>query len=166
MHPLITIGAVFALATNAIAQDSVVGAARSDASSATGRPSVQVGEPAATSTRRIYEDFAALAGASYRIRGQATSRSDGIASDERDSLPALVALSGIGFGDAARAADRWVTAAVIVPDEAREDPPGKTGADPRATAMPDPGTVQVFGLGLVILAMVAGSLRREPAGGR
>ena len=156
MHSLITIVAALAFATTA--HTAAPDVARTDPSPAATRPLAAD----TASTRSIYEDFATLAGASYRIRGRAASQGDGTAFDDRDSLPALVALSGIGFDEAARLS----TAAVVVPDEAhREDPPDETG-DSRAVAMPDPGTVQVFGLGLVILAMVAGSLRREPSIGR
>lgn len=156
MHSLFTFGLVLAFTTLATAE-----AATTDA----GRPLPSTGQSTPAMTRSIYEDFATLAGASYRVRGLAAPRDGSLALDDHDSLPALIALGGIGFDDGDRPAT--TTAAVIVPDEAhREDPPGKTSGDPRAVAMPDPGTVQVFGLGLVILAMVAGSVRREPSFGR
>lgn len=106
----------------------------------------------------------------YSPRPGVAALSNGISAFWNRSLYAMVAPNGIGLKDAAWTGYDFTT--VVTGSTSRllfsafgtSDSRGGSLDDVSVVAVPEPGTLQVFGLGLVILATVAGTRRRRSPG--
>ena len=122
----------------------------------------------------MFQDLSTIAGTSYRIHFQYSPRpgvaasSNGIQFLWNDALFAIVALSGTGLNDTVWSG--YDLTAVATGPLSRigfyavgiSDSLGGYLDNVVVTAVPEPGTLQVMGLGLVLLATVSGTRRRRP----
>jgi len=121
----------------------------------------------------MYQDIATIAGVGYKIHFEYSPRpgvsalSNGISASWGNTLYAMVALNGLGLNDTA-----WTgydfTAYATGPSSrlmfsafGTSDSLGGYLDNVSVTAVPEPGSLQIFGLGLVILATIAGTRRRK-----
>lgn len=123
------------------------------------------------------QDLTTIAGVVYKIhfayspRPGVSALSNGISASWNDSLFAMVALSGIGLNATAWTGYDFTTVAtgptsrLMFSAFGTSDGLGGYLDDVRVTAVPEPGTLQIFGFGLVILATIAGTRRRKSACG-
>jgi MYXO-CTERM domain-containing protein len=123
----------------------------------------------------MFQDFATVRGVAYTIhfdyspRPGVSAASNGIELFWDDTLLAIVAMNGIGLGDTAWTGFDLTTVAdgpvsrISFAAFGTSDGLGGYLDDVSVTAIPEPGTVEIFGLGLVMLAMLGGTRRREPA---
>lgn len=123
----------------------------------------------------MYQDLTTIAGTTYQIHFQYSPRpgvsalSNGIELLWDNSLYAMVALSGIGLADTVwtgydlTALASGPTSRIQFNAFGPSDGLGGYLDNVSVSAVPEPGTLQIFGLGLVILATVAGTRRRAPS---
>lgn len=121
----------------------------------------------------MYQDVSTIAGTTYSVhfayspRPGVAAMSNGIAAFWGDTLYAMVALNGVGLPDTAWTGYDFTTVATGSTSRltfsafGTSDSLGGYLDDVRLTAVPEPGTLQVFGLGLVILATIGGTRRRR-----
>ena len=125
----------------------------------------------------MYQDITTIAGVTYKIHFEYSPRpgvaalSNGIQALWDNSLYALVALNGLGLNDTSWSGYDFTTVAAGSTSRltfsafGTSDGLGGYLDNVSVTAVPEPGTLQIFGLGLVILATVVGTRRRESTAG-
>ena len=124
----------------------------------------------------MYQDVSTIAGVTYQIHFEYSPRpgvaamSNGISAFWNNSLYAMVALNGIGLNDTSWTGYDFTTVAtgstsrLMFSAFGTSDSLGGYLDNVSVVAVPEPGTLQIFGLGLVILATVAGTRRRKAPG--